>query len=72
MKKILTVLAMSFSALLSSNFATAAPQFDRDSAEHPRHQAHNKREFRADAEERMQDKRRMREERTWCETLTTT
>lgn len=63
MKKILTVLAMSFSALLSSNFATAAPQFDRDSADHPRHQAHNKREFRADAEERMQDKRRMREER---------
>src|SRR5574344_3036236 len=63
MKKILTVLAMSFSALLSSNFATAAPQFDRDSADHPRNQAHNKHEFRADAEERMQDKRRMREER---------
>ena len=63
MKKILTVLAMSFSALLSSNFATAAPQFDRDSADHPRNQAHNKREFRGDSEERMLDKRRMREER---------
>ncbi len=71
MKKILTVLAMSFSALLSSNFATAAPQFDRDSADHPRNQAHNKHEFRADAEERMQDKRRMREE-TGCKTFTTT
>ena len=63
MKKILTVLAMSFSALLGSNLATAAPQFDRDDAEHPRYQAQNKREFRADMEERVQDKRRMREER---------
>ncbi len=35
MKKILTVLAMSFSALLSSNLATAAPQFYRDSCGPP-------------------------------------
>ncbi len=34
MKKILTVLAISFSALMASSLSTAAPQFDHD---HPRY-----------------------------------
>ncbi|MGA8884565.1 MAG: RcnB family protein [Acinetobacter sp.] len=67
MKKILTALAISFSALMASSLAAAAPQFDQERGyDHPRNSGQGKRnqDFRdADDEDRMQDKRRMREER---------
>ena len=68
MKKILTILAISFSALMASSVSTAAPHDKQDRSrgwDHPRHQESNKnRDFREDDDdERMQDKRRGREER---------
>lgn len=67
MKKIWAVLAISFSALMTSSLSIAAPHFDKDSGyDHPRNYNQGKkgrdsREF--DGEDRNQDKRRMREER---------
>ena len=67
MKKILTALAISFSALMASSLTAAAPHFDQDrDYDHPRNSGQGKRnqDFRdADDDDRMQDKRRMREER---------
>ena len=67
MKKILTVLAISFSALMTSSLTTAGPHHDQDRAyDHPRNfNSDKKQNFRDadDNDERMQEKRRMREER---------
>ena len=61
MKKILTVLAISFSALMASSLSTAAPQFDHD---HPRYGNEPRgRDFRDSGNDDQQDRRRMREER---------
>ncbi|QPF35114.1 RcnB family protein [Acinetobacter johnsonii] len=61
MKKILTVLAISFSALIASSLSTAAPQFDHD---HPRYGNEPRgRDFRDSYDDDQQDRRRMREER---------
>ena len=61
MKKILTVLAISFSALIASSLSTAAPQFDHD---HPRYGNEPRgRDFRDSDDDDQQDRRRMREER---------
>ncbi|MGE4315171.1 hypothetical protein E0H88_11340 [Acinetobacter sp. ANC 4216] len=65
MKKILTILAISFSALMANSITTAAPHEKHDNrgwdqSDHPKF---NKgRDFREDDND-MQDKRRMREER---------
>ena len=45
MKKILTILAISFSALMASSVSTAAPHDKQDRSrgwDHPRHQESNK------------------------------
>ena len=65
MKKILTILAISFSALMANSVTTAAPHDNDRDWDQPRHQSHNRgRDFRDnDDDERMQDKRRVREER---------
>ncbi|OTG96755.1 hypothetical protein B9T24_08570 [Acinetobacter sp. ANC 4654] len=65
MKKILTILAISFSALMANSVTTAAPHDNDRDWDQPRHQSDNKgRDFRDnDDDERMQDKRRVREER---------
>ena len=65
MKKILTILAISFSALMANSVTTAAPHDNDRDWDQPRHQSENKgRDFRDnDDDERMQDKRRVREER---------
>ncbi|SDY56262.1 RcnB family protein [Acinetobacter kyonggiensis] len=65
MKKILTILAISFSALMANSVTTAAPHDNDRNWDQPRHQSENKgRDFRDnDDDERMQDKRRVREER---------
>lgn len=69
MKKILTILAISFSALMASSVTTAAPHEKHDKNrgwDQPRHQqSNNGRDFRNhdDDDDRMQDKRRGREER---------
>ena len=68
MKKILTVLAISFSALMTSSLTTAAPHDrydDHRGWDQSRSQSSNKdRDFdSANEDDRMQDKRRVREER---------
>ena len=65
MKKILTILAISFSALMANSVTTAAPHDNDRDWDQPRHQSDNRgRDFRDnDDDERMQDKRRVREER---------
>lgn len=69
MKKILTILAISFSALMASNVTTAAPHDKNNNRgwEQSRHPSSNQnRDFRSrddDHDDRMQDKRRFREER---------
>ena len=66
MKKILTILAISFSALMANSVTTAAPHDNDRDWDQPRHQSENKgRDFRDndDDDDRMQDKRRVREER---------
>ncbi|CAB1206604.1 RcnB family protein [Acinetobacter bouvetii] len=66
MKKILAILAISFSALMANSIATAAPHEKHDNrgwdqADHPKF---NKgRDFRENDDDDMQDRRRMREER---------
>lgn len=64
MKKILAVLAISFSALMTSSLSLAAPHFDQDRGyDHPRNGKQG-RDFRGDDDDdRMQNSRRMREER---------
>jgi len=65
MKKILTVLAISFSALMATSLTAAPPHFDQDGYDHPRGNGHGKKgrdSFEDDDGER-QDMRRMREER---------
>jgi len=61
MKKILTILAISFSALMANSVTTAAPHDNGRDWDQPRHQSKG-RDFRDD-DDRMQDKRRVREER---------
>lgn len=65
MKKILTILAISFSALMANSVTTAAPHDNDRDWDQPRNQSDNRgRDFRDnDDDERMQDKRRVREER---------
>ena len=66
MKKILTILAISFSALMANSVTTAAPHDNHRDWDQPRHQSDNRgRDFRDndDDDDRMQDKRRVREER---------
>ena len=69
MKKILTILAISFSALMANSVTTAAPHEKQDNNrgwDQSRHQqSNNGRDFRDqdDGDDRMQDKRRGREER---------
>ncbi|WP_407304921.1 RcnB family protein [Acinetobacter sp.] len=67
MKKILTILAISFSALMANSVTTAAPHETEDnhrSWDQPHHQqSNNGRNVRDDDDDRMQDKRRGREER---------
>lgn len=65
MKKILTILAISFSALMANSVTTAAPHDNGRDWDQPRQQSDNKgRDFRDnDDDDRMQDKRRVREER---------
>ena len=65
MKKILTILAISFSALMANSVTTAAPHDNDRDWNQSRHQSDNKgRDFRDnDDDERTQDKRRVREER---------
>ncbi len=67
MKKIWAVLAISFSALMTSSLSIAAPHFDQDRGyDHPRNFNQGKpgRDFRGDDDDdRMQNNRRMREER---------
>lgn len=66
MKKILTILAISFSALMANSVTTAAPHEKHDNHrgwDQP-HQSKNGRDVRDhDDDDRMQDKRRGREER---------
>ncbi len=63
MKKILTILAISFSALMANSVTTAAPHDNERDWDQPRHQSKG-RDFRDnDDDDRMQDKRRVREER---------
>lgn len=64
MKKILTILAISFSALMANSVTTAAPHDNGRDWDQPRHQSKG-RDFRDndDDDDRMQDKRRVREER---------
>ena len=65
MKKILTILAISFSALMANSVTTAAPHDNDRDWNQSRHQSDNKgRDFRDnDDDERTQEKRRVREER---------
>lgn len=65
MKKILSILAISFSALMASSITTAAPHHDDDRGfDKPRNeQGRHKREFRAEDNDQWVEKRRMREER---------
>ncbi|OTG69562.1 hypothetical protein B9T25_03055 [Acinetobacter sp. ANC 4470] len=65
MKKILTILAISFSALMANSVTTAAPHDNGRDWDQPRQHSSNKgRDFRDnDDDDRMQDKRRVREER---------
>ena len=59
MKKILTILAISFSALMASSVSTAAPH---EKHEHDRGWSNPDRDMREQDDE-MQDRRRMREQR---------
>ena len=67
MKKILAILAISFSALMATSITTAGPHEKHENNrgwDHPRQQqSNNGRDFREDDDDRMQDKRRVREER---------
>ncbi|TCB80478.1 RcnB family protein [Acinetobacter sp. ANC 4173] len=65
MKKTMAILTISFSALLASSLSSAAPHFDNRGDDHPRGNQGKGRDFRDSDQddERMQDKRRMREER---------
>lgn len=65
MKKILSILAISFSALMASSITTAAPHHDDERGfDKPRNeQGRHKREFRAEDNDQWVEKRRMREER---------
>ena len=67
MKKILTVLAISFSALMASSVSSASPQDRQDNRrgwEQSRAQNEQDSDLRdEDDDERMQDKRRSREQR---------
>lgn len=67
MKKILTILAISFSALMASSVSSASPhdrQDNRRGWEQSRAQNEQDRDLRdEDDDERMQDKRRSREQR---------
>jgi Ni/Co efflux regulator RcnB len=65
MKKMMAILTISFSALLASSLSSAAPHFDNRGDDHPRSNQGKGRDFRDSDQddERMQDKRRMREER---------
>ncbi|NNH37038.1 hypothetical protein E0H83_13495 [Acinetobacter terrestris] len=67
MKKILTILAISFSALMANSVTTAAPHEKHDNHrgwDQPHHQSNKGRDVRDhDDDDRMQDKRRGREER---------
>ena len=65
MKKILSILAISFSALMASSITTAAPHHDDERGfDKPRNeQGRHKREFRAEDNNQWVEKRRMREER---------
>lgn len=64
MKKILSILAISLSALMASSFSTAAPHHDDRGFDKPRNeQGRNKREFREEEKDQRFEKRRMREER---------
>mgnify|MGYP002660671603 FL=1 len=65
MKKILTVLAISFSALMASSLTAAAPHHDDDRGfDKPRHEQSRKhREYREENSDERFEKRRMREER---------
>ncbi|WP_374666873.1 RcnB family protein [Acinetobacter sp.] len=65
MKKIWAVLAISFSALMTSSLSIAAPHDQDHGYDHPRNynQGRKGRDFRNDDEDRMQNNRRMREER---------
>ena len=65
MKKILSILAISFSALMASSMTTAAPHHDDERGfDKPRNeQGRYKREFRAEDNNQWVEKRRIREER---------
>ncbi|HEX5381997.1 MAG TPA: RcnB family protein [Acinetobacter sp.] len=65
MKKTMAILTISFSALMASSLSSAAPHFDHRGDDHPRGNQGKGRDFRDfdQDDERMQDKRRMREER---------
>ncbi|AUX85751.1 hypothetical protein C3F34_06495 [Acinetobacter sp. ACNIH2] len=65
MKKTMAILTISFSALMASSLSSAAPHFDHHGDDHPRGNQGKGRDFRDfdQDDERMQDKRRMREER---------
>lgn len=65
MKKILSILAISFSALMASSITTAAPHHDDERGfDKPRNeQGRYKREFRAEDNDQWVEKRRVREER---------
>ena len=65
MKKTMAILTISFSALMASSLSSAAPHFDHSGDDHPRGNQGKGRDFRDfdQDDERMQDKRRMREER---------
>ena len=65
MKKILSVLAISLSALMASSLTVAAPHHDDDRGfDKPRHEQSRKhREYREENSDERFEKRRMREER---------
>ncbi|NCI79709.1 hypothetical protein XA39_10165 [Acinetobacter tandoii] len=65
MKKTMAILTISFSALMASSLSSAAPHFDNRGDDHPRNNQGKGRDFRDfdQGDERIQDKRRMREER---------
>ncbi|WP_347453325.1 RcnB family protein [Acinetobacter thermotolerans] len=64
MKKLLLALTMSFSTLMLTNVATAAPHFDDERHDHPRfnNPGQAKKHRQAD-EHKTEDRHRMREER---------
>ena len=65
MKKTMAILTISFSALMASSLSSAAPHFDHRGDDYPRGNQGKGRDFRDfdQDDKRMQDKRRMREER---------